>query len=192
MSTNPRTRLEPAERHESILAAARSLALADGLGTLSTRSVAARAGVTPGLVLHYAGSMDDLVASVFGAIVRDELDEVAALVDAAASPAGRLDLLLDTLIDASRTTVTAVWVQSWALSPSNAVLEARVREEMDAWHGFIRGLVAEAAPGSDADAVAAQILGMIDGVNAHALVRWRSPSERRELLGRAVDAMLGR
>jgi hypothetical protein len=33
---------------------------------------------------------------------------------------------------------------------------------------------------------------MIDGINAHALVRWRSAEERRELLGRAVGAMLGR
>lgn len=50
---------------------------------------------------------------------------------------------------------------------------------MDRWHAAItRILVAGSATGElglregAADAVAWQILGMIDGLNAHALVRW--------------------
>jgi AcrR family transcriptional regulator len=191
MSTTSRTRLDPAQRRSALLSAARELALSQGLAAVTMRSVAARAGVTPGLVLHYAGTMDDLVADVFGGIVRDELDELEALVGEVSSADARLDLLLDALLDASRATVTAVWVQSWALGGSNPSLAARVRSEMDAWHGFIRALVA-AVSTVDADAAAAQILGMIDGINAHALVRWRSPEERRQLLVRAVAAMLGR
>ena len=191
MSTTSRTRLDPTERRASLLAAARELALTQGLAGITMRAVAARAGVTPGLVLHYTDTMDDLVADVFAGLVRDELDELRTLVASAPTADARLDLLLDALLEPSRATVTAVWVQSWALGESNAVLAERVRSEMDAWHAFIRELVA-AVSSVDADAAAAQILGMIDGINAHALVRWRSPQERRALLGRAVDAMLGR
>jgi hypothetical protein len=32
---------------------------------------------------------------------------------------------------------------------------------------------------------------MIDGLNAHALVRWGAPAVQAELLRRAVEAMLG-
>jgi hypothetical protein len=97
---------------------------------------------------------------------------------------------LDTLLDGTRSPVTLIWVQAWALAPGNPALAARVREEMDAWHGMLRTVVAQHGA-TEPDAVAAQILGMIDGLNAHALVRWGSPADRRALMGRAVEGMLG-
>lgn len=174
------TRLSAAERRAAIAAAARGVALDEGLGAITMRAVAARAGIAPALVLHYETSMDEVVADAFAGIVRAELDEVRGLPLAA---------LLDTLLDGSRLSVTLIWVQCWALAPANPVLAASVREEMDAWHAALRERVAGYGP-DDADAVAAQILGMIDGLNAHALVRWRSAVQRRALMGRAVEGML--
>lgn len=175
------TRLSPDERRRAIAEAARGIALEDGLGALTLRAVAARAGVTPGLVLHYEASMDDVVAAAFAGIVRAELDEVRGLA---------LAPLLDTLLDGTRAAVTLIWVQAWALAPGNPALAACVREEMDAWHGMLCDVVARHGV-TEPDAVAAQILGMIDGLNAHALVRWGSAVERRALMGRAVEGMLG-
>lgn len=175
------TRLSAAERRAAIAGAARDIALEDGLGAITMRAVAARAGIAPGLVLHYEAGMDEVVAAAFAGIVRAELDEVHGL---------ELAPLLDTLLDGSRSPVTLIWVQAWALAPGNPALAARVREEMDAWHRMLRAAVARHGA-ADPDAVAAQVLGMIDGLNAHALVRWGSEPERRALMGRAVEGMLG-
>jgi AcrR family transcriptional regulator len=168
------------ERRAAIAAAARGIALEHGLGAITMRAVAARAGMAPGLVLHYESGMDEVVAAAFAGIVRDELDEVRGLP---------LTALLDTLLDGSRSPVTLIWVQAWALAPANATLAARVREEMDAWHAMLCTVVARHGA-TEPDAVAAHILGMIDGLNAHALVRWGSADERRTLMGRAVEGML--
>ena len=65
-STVRRTRKSPAERRDEIAAAARDIALADGLVAVTLRAVAARVGVAPGLVAHHVDGMDALVADTFG------------------------------------------------------------------------------------------------------------------------------
>jgi len=156
------------------------------------RAVATRARIAPGLVLHYERSMDAVVADAFARIVRDELDEVIAGANAAPHPVARLAAVLDTLLGGSRSAVTMIWVQSWALGTANPELAARVRDEMDAWHAAIRELIVACGCPIDApDAVTAQLIGMIDGLNAHALVRWGSVVQSRALMGRAVEGMLG-
>jgi hypothetical protein len=88
-----------------------------------------------------------------------------------------------------------VWVQAWALGPRNEPLAAAVRTQMDAWQSFIAGIVSDGvAQGvfhvGDAEAVAWQVLAMIDGLNAHSLVRWHVAPDRRELTRRVVAALL--
>jgi|tagenome__1003787_1003787.scaffolds.fasta_scaffold19138173_2 hypothetical protein len=64
---------------------------------------------------------------------------------------------------------------------------------MDAWESFvaslIEGIVEVSAP-ADCRSLARQILGMIDGLNAHALVNWRDADDRLALLTRSVEALL--
>ena len=89
-----------------------------------------------------------------------------------------------------------MWVEAWALGRRNEALAARVRDEMDAWRTFVQGIVeAGIAAGEfeadDAASVAWQLLGMIDGLNAHALVRWEDADDRGSRIGHAVEGMLG-
>lgn len=188
-------RRAPAERRAEIAAAARAIALADGLGAVTLRAVAAKAGVTPALVAHYAPAMEELVATTFAGIVGDELAEVAALV-AGPRPRDALRALVETLLSGTRDDVTAVWVEAWALGRRSDALAAAVREQMDAWARLLRDVIdAGVADGSfrvdDPSAAAWQLLGMIDGLNAQALVRWGDTSERAGLLLRAAEGMLG-
>jgi len=184
-------RRAPAERRAAIADAARAVALSDGLGAVTLRSVAARAGVAPALVAHYAdGGMDALVAEAFAGIVGRELEEVSALVAGADDPRAALAALIHTLAGGTRDDVTAVWVEAWALGRRNETLAAAVREQMDAWHALVRALV-EPFGVADPGTAAWQILAMIDGTGAQSLVRWGGTADRSELLLRAVEGMLG-
>ncbi|MDN4477561.1 TetR family transcriptional regulator C-terminal domain-containing protein [Demequina sp. SYSU T00039] len=194
MPSTDRRRLPAAERRAQIAGAARAVALRDGLAAVTLRGVAAEAAVAPALVAHYSPSMEALVAETFAGIVAAELDEVRYLAGGDAPDA--LDALLRTLLGGGREDVTAVWVEAWALGRRNAELAAAVRDQMDAWHVALVELLARgAADGSltvaDPDAVAWHVLGMIDGLNAQALVRWRQDDARVALAARAVEAMVG-
>jgi AcrR family transcriptional regulator len=59
-----RTRLDPGVRREQILAAAREVFVADDYAHASMEAVAARAGVTTGLVNHYFGTKRELYLAV--------------------------------------------------------------------------------------------------------------------------------
>ncbi|WP_448811305.1 TetR/AcrR family transcriptional regulator [Agromyces bauzanensis] len=199
MSRAPRrqsARKSPAERALEVAAAARDLAREQGLAAVTLRGVAARIDVTPALVAHYEPSMDALVASAFTSIVAAEIDEVERILASLPTPTARLAALLGTLLDGTRDDVTVVWVEAWALGRRNEVLAACVRAQMDAWQAVVQGIVeAGVASGEfatpDAASVAWQLLGMIDGLNAQALVRWGDAATRGSLIGHAVEGMLG-
>lgn len=195
-SSTRRVRKTPGERRLEVAGAARAIALAEGLDAVTLRAVAARMGVASGLVAHYAPSMDDLVADTFGALVAEELRDVQRLVGEVAPAPQRIGILLETLLDGSRDDITRVWVQAWGMGVRNDALAARVRTEMDRWQTAIADEVARGmdagdfAPG-DAAAIAWHVLAMVDGLNAHSLVRWNSGPDRRALAIRAVAGLLG-
>jgi AcrR family transcriptional regulator len=199
MSTPVRTRASrksPTERSAEIADAACRIAAEQGLAAVTLRGVAARAGVTPALVAHYHPNMEALVAGAFATVVAAEVEEVAAFLAALPGPRERLGALLDTLLDGTRDDVTIVWVEAWALGRRNEALAASVRDEMDAWQGVVQGVIEDGVREAgfrteDAAAAAWQLLGMIDGLNAQALVRWGDASERGSMIHGAVEGMFG-
>ena len=191
--------MSPQERDHSILEGALGLARESGLESLTVRAIAARVGVTPALVAHYRPGMDAFVADVFGSIVADEREEVISAFDD--SPfrdtdelRGGLLRLIETLLDADRDDVTLIWVQAWALGARNEALAARVRQEMDGWQSALEQIFARAAAEGAiargrADTAAWLLLAMVDGMNAHSLVKW-APRDRADLARRALSAVL--
>ncbi|WP_025158999.1 TetR/AcrR family transcriptional regulator [Leifsonia aquatica] len=194
MSRAPRR--PPAERRAEIADAARDLALADGLAAVTLRGVASRVGVTPALVAHYHPAMDELVAATFAAAVSPEIAEVGDLLAAEDEPVERVATLLRTLLDGTRDDVTTVWVEAFALGRRSDRLAEAVREQMDTWQRLIQEVVEDgvgtgAFAVADPAAVAWQLLGTIDGLNAQGLVRWGAGGDRYPLLAHAVEGMLG-
>lgn len=199
MSTTARkkaARKSPAERADEIARAACDVALEQGLTAVTLRSVAARIDVAPALVAHYQPNMDALVAATFATIVAGELDEIRTVLASGSTPTSRVATLLETLLDGTRDDVTVVWVEAWAMGRRNETLAGAVRSEMDAWQAVVQQLVEDGVASgefetTDAADVAWQLLGMIDGLNAQALVRWNDERSRGSVLHRAVEGMLG-
>jgi AcrR family transcriptional regulator len=188
--------MSPAERALSIANAARALALEEGLAAVTLRAVAARAGVAPALVAHYVPSMDVLIARTFASVVSAEVAEIEALLDGLPGPREQLGVLVRTILDGSRDDVTLVWVEAWALGRRNETLAVEVRAQMDAWQGVIQDVISAGVDAGefeteDPAAVAWQLLGMVDGLNAQALVRWGDTTDRGSLISHAVEGMLG-
>lgn len=186
--------MSPEERDQSILDGAIGLARESGLESLTVRAVAARVGVTPALVAHYRPGMDTFVADVFGLIVAAEREEVIAAFDDTDDLREGLLRLIETLLDADRDDVTLIWVQAWALGARNDALAERVRQEMDGWQSaleqiFARAAAAGAIAAGRADTAAWLLLAMVDGMNAHSLVKW-APRDRADLARRALAAVL--
>jgi AcrR family transcriptional regulator len=189
------TRRSASERVEQISSAAQAIAREAGLSAVTLRAVATEIGVAPALVAHYVPSMDALVGDTFAAVVGEELTEVEDLARSRVPGADALAAVLASLLDEGRGEVTLIWVQSWSLGGRNDALAGRVREQMDAWRAFLSGVIeAGRVAGEfrcdDPVAIAGQVLGMVDGLNAHSLVAWQDASERTRLLLRSVEAML--
>ena len=198
MSTEPRgtgLRKSPIERAAEIRDAARALALEQGLSALTLRAVAAKAGVTSALVAHYVDGMDALIAETFSHIVMQEIDDLDVRVSREDSPTRRLHTLCFTLLDGSRDEVTLVWVEGWAMGRRNPALAAAIRLQMDVWEQLFAAVIEDGVAAGEfvtenPGAVAWQLLGMIDGLNAQALVTQDVPGPRGALIAGAVEGML--
>jgi AcrR family transcriptional regulator len=197
-STAPRTRTRkaPAERAAEIVAAASSIARAEGLSSLTLRAVAERVGVASGLIAHYQPSMDDLVARVYTDLVEEEIGDIRAMLQGETESVLRMRRLLRTLLDGSREDITVVWVEGWALARRNESLARAVRAQMSAWQQLLAEVIdagrADRVFDTDgASEVAWQLMGMIDGINAQSLVRDVDPATALTQLCRAAETLLG-
>ena len=192
----PRSRKAPAERAAEIVGAATAIARESGLSALTLRAVADRVGVASGLIAHYQPSMDDLVATVYTDLVDDEIRDVERILDTREGPAERLAALLATLMDDAREDLTVVWVEGWAMARRNAALADAVRTQMQRWQRLVEGLIADGCrqgrfTTSDPGAVAWQLIGMIDGLNAQSLARGTDTARFAARTARAAEVLVG-
>ena len=191
-----RTRKSPAERSREIHEVAATLAREAGLSAVTQRAVAVRAGVASGLVAHYVGSMEDLVAQTFRHLTARELAEVAERVAEANTPAAQLARLIETVLSSDHEDITLVWVDAWSAGRGSVILCAAIDEQMAAWQELITRIVAEGVrvgvfSTEDPEAVGWQILATLDGISAHALTRRTDPAPFATRLAQASEALVG-
>ncbi|MEX2510280.1 MAG: TetR family transcriptional regulator C-terminal domain-containing protein [Homoserinimonas sp.] len=199
MSSETRKRAErkaPEVRAAEIRDAACAIALESGLNAVTQRSVASRVGVAPALVAHYEPHMEALLAATFTRIVHTELAEVADDIAREPTPTAALRQLISTLLEPARQETTAIWLDAWSLGRRIDVISDAVRVEMDAWQDFVVDLVQAGIDSgefttTEPDVVAWQLVGMIDGLNAQSLVRYRDAESRSRLLSHAMEQGLG-
>ena len=195
-TTKPRVRLSASERSAAILDAAVAIARDNGLSAVTLRAVAGRIDVASGLITHYEPSIDLLVARVFRAIVSAELQDLEMELAQFETALDRMRALIVTLLGGGRESTTVVWVEAYAIGRRNAALATAVHAETRAWTEFV-GKTIEAGVHEGVFRVANvadtawQLIGMIDGLNAQALLRESDALPYVAQMARASEALLG-
>lgn len=87
-------------RRAALVAAVLDLVAEGGVEAATLRAVAARAGVTPGLIRHYFGDKDGLMRAAYGQMMQGMVDPCLLAADAVGSdPVARLAAFLAAALD---------------------------------------------------------------------------------------------
>ncbi|MGW6399118.1 TetR/AcrR family transcriptional regulator [Streptomyces sp. NPDC055134] len=168
-----RIRKTPAARRAEIVAAAASVALAEGLECVTLRRMGEELGVRPGLITHYFPSADDLVAEAFGSAAGTELDSLLPAERAKGTPTLHLGWFLARTTGESYDNISRLWINARHLSRYRPVLRGRVAEQEAAWRERLTCLIREGVERNefrtdDPYVTTIQILVVLDGLGAHA------------------------
>lgn len=196
VGTRPRRR-DPDERRQEIIVAASRIAVGEGLERVTAKRVAAELGVVPGLINHYFGSVDDLVAAAFGQAAETER---AILFGAAAhgtTPLEVLTRLFAGFLHPDRDPVSLLWLDAWQASRRRPALLAEVVRQMDADTARLAelitfGIEAGSLAPVDARSAALGIMALIDGLSIRAATRAHIDyTAVAELVVRTIEGELG-
>lgn len=160
-------------RRAALIEACVAVARRNGLASTSGRDVAAESGTSIGLLHHYFGSVDALVATAFEQVELADLEEARGAVRAAGSPGRQLAALVEFFAPAADDWRYKWWIDAWSLAPERPLLQETARRLNLQWRDLIReilyaGVVDGAFTSPDLDATAWRILVMLDGFHLHA------------------------
>lgn len=154
-----------ARRADLIEATAACLA-GHGLAGTNVRAICARAGVSPGLLRHYFGGIDDLVAATYQA-TSDRMDAIftAAVEEAGNEPRARLSAYLTASFRPPVTDpeLLGAWTAFWALARSDARM-AEIHAASYAGYRARLGELLAACDAADAARLAILLTAMVDGL----------------------------
>lgn len=171
-----------------------------GLGAVSVRDVAARAGVSPGLLRHHFGSFANLLNEAY----RHAVGEVDAVLEAALAEGSGAEARMDAFLRASfsesiiDSSLLSAWLGFWGLVRTDADAAAIHAESYAAYRARIEGLLADLAGergrAVDVRAGALGLTAMLDGLWLELCLDARTFSaEEAAAVARAwVDGFVGR
>ncbi|MBN0044737.1 TetR/AcrR family transcriptional regulator [Streptomyces actuosus] len=177
------------ETRARLLQAAAELIVEDGWGTVSTRRVADRAGVRPGLVHYHFRSVDNLLVEAALQTMRQEVDGLLSMLRGGADTGTGLEFFLDLVARyAADSETTALFSEALLAATRNE----RLREELAGALGECRSALTDwlAAQTGDpeAEAVSVLLLALLDGLVLHHLI---DPRLRRVPLEAALRRLAG-
>jgi betaine-aldehyde dehydrogenase len=157
--------------------------------------IASRAGVSPGLVAHYFGDKDGLLAAAFRSLARRLAQRVRSRLRGALTARARIQALIDANLgpeEFDRRTGTA-WLAFWGQVLHVPGLKRVQRVYQRRAISNLRHALQQLVPAEEARRLAAMIAAMIDGVWLRAaLSEWREADSgsARALLTAFVDERL--
>ncbi|MFE1585092.1 TetR family transcriptional regulator C-terminal domain-containing protein [Streptomyces sp. NPDC058737] len=166
---NKRIRKTPAARRAEIVAAASSVALSEGLESITLRRIAEDLDVRPGLISHYFPAVEDLVAEAYGDAAAAELDALLPDDRAGATPTGHLARFFARAAGAEFDDISRLWLNARHLSRYRPTLRDRVAVQEAAWRDRLEALIRDGVErgefrAADPLLAAIRILVVLDGL----------------------------
>ena len=161
--------MTPDQRRDAIVDAALEVALVKGLASTTVRDVAAAMGTSSGLIHHYFGSMDEVLAAAFERVASQDLRLTEAAMAEAADPGEAIVEFLRTYTPADKDWSFQFWLDAWAEAARRPALQATSRRLNLEWQGLLeRTIRAGVADGrfrsEDPVGAAWRILSLLDGL----------------------------
>jgi AcrR family transcriptional regulator len=185
-----------AQMRDQILAGAQQAFATSGYRATSVPAIAARSGVSVGLIYRYFPSKEELFLSVCQQSSEAQLNELAALLAQIPDPRARLRAAIDHFGNSlTEEGWGAIMVHAWAEADRNPRLRDQLVRVFDQHRGFsamfIREAIArgEVPPDADVEAIAMAAALLMHGAIAHQAER--GPGFDREAVTRAITTVLG-
>lgn len=197
----PRTRQRPGtavldkgrQSAAAVLDAAAALLAEEGAAGLSTRKIAARAGMHGGNLQYYFRTRQDLVRALLERYIDQSRERVGARI--ASSQGSARDRLRrgieEILADQASAPDCALFRELWALASHDAEVAAAVAAFYDGYVAGVAAMLREAVPGlgaARARRCATLVVAMLEGLSIVQRPPAGSPAARRRLAGEIAGA----
>jgi TetR/AcrR family transcriptional regulator, transcriptional repressor of bet genes len=188
-------RRAPAERRQALIDATVTALAKYGAGGVSVRTIAAEAGVSPGLVTHHFDGVEPLIAATYRQVAERVGEALtAAVANAGPDPRARLDAYVagNFLPPVTDEDLLATWLGLLGLTRSMPLVAAAHAESYAGFRAGIERLLAAVRDGRDNRLEAVAITALIDGLWLE-LCLDRSvfaPEEAIALARRWIDALV--
>jgi TetR/AcrR family transcriptional regulator, transcriptional repressor of bet genes len=161
----PKVGMEPIRRRQLIDATIASMG-ERGLADTTVQTISRGAGVSPGIIHHYFGGKDELLAATMRSMLEQLRADVTERLAAAGSPRARLEAIIDCNFAADQfdPRVVSAWLGFWAQSPHNPALARLQRINARRLHSNLRHSLRALLPQERAERVASGLAAMIDGL----------------------------
>jgi len=133
--------MQPELRRAAILDAAVAEIAERGFARTTSRHVAARAGVTHGLLHHYFPDHDSLLAAAFEKMALEEIDEANDALSSDRDPLAQLREITEPYGPGGGEEAYRFWLEAWAEAYHSPQLQETSRRLSVAWHDLVVGVI---------------------------------------------------
>ena len=133
--------MQPDQRRAAILDAAVEEVCERGFARTTTRHVAARAGVTHGLLHHYFPDHASLLAAAFEKMALEEIAETEEILASDRDPLVQLRELTQPYGPGGGAEAYRFWFEAWAEAGHSATMRATSERLSLAWYELVRGVI---------------------------------------------------
>ena len=186
------------DRRRELLGVAAELARERGLARVTGRDVAARAGVSVGLVQYHFGSVEELLVELFEREQGQDLANARAAMSRAKSPPKAMQRLADWFVPGPEDWRYRLWVDAWSLAPHLPLLRAAARSLNLQWRDLFLEVIARGGESGDFDvpdpkAAAWRVMSLLDAMHIQLSGKQLDASPRtvRRWVEDAIAAELG-
>jgi len=168
------------DRREALIAAAVRAIRHNGMLESSTRTVAAEAGVSAGLMHHYFDSYDDLMAAAFERVAAEDLQRARAVVGGLDTPSEQLDAIVSEFQPARDAWQFQWWMDAWSSSARHPAVRDIAAKLNAGWQGLLEEILRAGVAAGEFDcpdprASAWRLLALLDGLTIQVVAQTDGP-----------------